>query len=209
MNLRKSARWWLCRPKDLIHFWQIHNFCERLSCDWSFFSICKWNMVYSAGENSELPLLHKTQTHTYCRRCLILWTVWVQATHMVKILGNKARKLPWGQTTVVRMLEQMKKSLTKTIDGHGTEGKHHMHRGLQASMFNTDRRETTFCVLIQHSTVGWHTVPWLHIALIFCGTELRPHRYCSHPYKTMVEGKAVPVYSMKTMGKHGYNCTDL
>ena len=58
MNLRKSTRWWLCRPKDLIHFWQIHNFCERLSCDWPFFS------SISAGENSELPLLHKTQTHT-------------------------------------------------------------------------------------------------------------------------------------------------
>jgi len=67
-------------------FVTIHNFCERLSCDWSFLSpVCKWNMVYSAGENSELPLLQKTQTHTHCRRCQMSWPVWVQACHTPKI----------------------------------------------------------------------------------------------------------------------------
>jgi hypothetical protein len=38
MNFKKSASWWPYRAKNLIHFWQTHNFCERLSCDWSFLS---------------------------------------------------------------------------------------------------------------------------------------------------------------------------
>jgi len=38
MNVSKSASWWPKRLKDLIHFSQIHNFCEWLSCDWSFLS---------------------------------------------------------------------------------------------------------------------------------------------------------------------------
>jgi len=38
MNFSKSASWWPNRLKALIHFWQVHNFCERLSCDWSFLS---------------------------------------------------------------------------------------------------------------------------------------------------------------------------
>ena len=35
-NFRKSGSWWLWRVKGLIHFWQTHNFCQTLSCDWSF-----------------------------------------------------------------------------------------------------------------------------------------------------------------------------
>jgi hypothetical protein len=69
---------------------------------------------------------------------------------------------------------------------------------LQASMFDTDHQETTFCVFTQHNTVGWHTAQWLHIALILCGTELRPRRYWSHSFKTVVKGKFVTVCTMKT-----------
>jgi len=72
-----------------------------------------------------------------------------------------------------------------------------MQRGFQAYMFDTDH-QITFCVLTQHSTVQWHTVPWLHTALIFCKAELRPHRHWSHTSNTMVEGKDVPVCTMKT-----------
>jgi hypothetical protein len=75
--------------------------------------------------------------------------------------------------------------------------KTNMHRGSQASMFNTNQ-QITFCVLSQHTTVEWLTVPWLHIALNFSRTELRPCRYCSHSSNTMVRGKDVPVYTMKT-----------
>ena len=75
--------------------------------------------------------------------------------------------------------------------------KSHIHRGFQASTFDTDH-QITLCVLTQHSTVGWHTVPWLHTAIIFCGTELCPCRYWSHSSNTMVKGKDVPVYTMKT-----------
>jgi hypothetical protein len=82
MNFSRSTRWWQHRLKELMHFWQIHNFCERLSCDWAFFSsICKWNMVYSAGENSELHLLQKTQTCTHFSRCQMSWPVRVKACH--------------------------------------------------------------------------------------------------------------------------------
>ena len=73
-----------------------------------------------------------------------------------------------------------------------------MNGGFQASMYNTDHHKTTLCVLTQHSTVGWHTVPWLHTALIFCGTELCPHKYWSHSSNTMVKGIDVPEYTMKT-----------
>ena len=75
--------------------------------------------------------------------------------------------------------------------------KTNMHRGFQASMFNTDHQITTFCVLTRHGTVEWHTVPWHHVALIFCGTELHPCRYWSHSSNTMVKGKDIPVYTMK------------
>jgi len=60
------------------------------------------------------------------------------------------------------------------------------HRGFQASMIDTDHQITTFCVLTQHRTGGWHIVPWLYTILIFCGTELGPSRYWSHSSKTMV-----------------------
>jgi hypothetical protein len=72
------------------------------------------------------------------------------------------------------------------------------YRGLQASMFDTDHQITTFCVLTQHSTVQWHTVPSLHTTPIFCSTELHPCIYCSHSPKTTVKDKAVPLYTMKT-----------
>jgi hypothetical protein len=76
--------------------------------------------------------------------------------------------------------------------------KTNMHRGFQASLINTDCQITTFCVLTQHSTVQWHTVPWLLSTLICCLTELHPNRYWSHSSNTMVEDKDVPVYTMKT-----------
>jgi hypothetical protein len=99
MNFSKHASWWQYRLKDLIHFWQIHNFCEKLSCDWSFFSsICKWNAVYSAGENSELPLMQKTQTRTHFRRCQMSSPGWVQEFHTLKTLGNTDRKLPYHES---------------------------------------------------------------------------------------------------------------
>jgi hypothetical protein len=77
-------------------------------------------------------------------------------------------------------------------------GTTNMHRCFQTSMFNTDHHITTFCVLSQHSTVERHTVPWLHIALNFSRTEWCPCIYCSHSSNTMVKGKDVPVYTMKT-----------
>ena len=82
--------------------------------------------------------------------------------------------------------------------------KNKMNGGFTASMSNTDHHKTTLCVLTQHSTAEWHNVPWLHSALIFCGTELRPHRYWSHSFKTIVKGKDVPVYTMKT-----YSCREI
>jgi len=75
--------------------------------------------------------------------------------------------------------------------------KSHMQRGFQASKFETDN-QITFSVLTQHSTVEWHTVPWLHTALIFCRTEWHTCRYWSHSSNTIVKGKDVPVYTMKT-----------
>src|SRR5215467_5686511 len=33
---------------------------------------------------------------------------------------------------------------------------------------------------------------------IFCSTELRPCRYCSHSHKTTVKGNAVPLNTIKT-----------
>jgi len=126
-NFRKSARRWPYRPKDLIHFWQIHNFCERLICDWSFLSyFYKWNVVYSAVENSELPHLQKTQTQTHIRRSQTSWPVWVQACHNLKILGNTVRNLPYYQSkqqwSGVMALQQMKRPDTKTVDEHYREG---------------------------------------------------------------------------------------
>jgi hypothetical protein len=64
-----------------------------------------------------------------------------------------------------------------------------MYRSCQASMFDTDHQITTFCVLTQHSTAGWHTVPSMHTALIFCSIDLCPWRYCSHSCKTTVKVK--------------------
>jgi hypothetical protein len=55
---------------------------------------------------------------------------------------------------MVRTLQQMKRTETKTIDGHYTEGKPTCTEVLQASMFDTDHQETTFCVFTQHNTVG-------------------------------------------------------
>jgi hypothetical protein len=82
-----------------MHLWRTHNFCEKFKLWLVFFSsICKWNKVYSAGENSELPVLQKTQTHMHCRRCQLLWPVRVQACHSLKTLGNTARKLPYHES---------------------------------------------------------------------------------------------------------------
>ena len=200
MNFRRSARWWLYRPKDLIRLWQIHNFCESLSCDWSFFSsICKWNTVYSAGENSVLPLLQKTQTCNHHRRCQMSWPVWVQACHILETLGKA-----WGSCHIMSPNNsgQSARADEKDRDQDSRWALHrrktNLHRGFQASMFNADHQITKFCVFTQHSTVGWHNVPWLHTASIFCGAELLPHRYWTHSSKTMVKGKVIPVYTMKT-----------
>jgi len=110
---------------------------------------------------------------------------------------SKEVAISWIQTTVVRALQHMKR-LNKDSRWALHRKKTNTHRGFQASMFNIDHQITAFCVLTQHRTVGWHTVPWLHTVLIFCGKELGPSRYWSHSSKTMVKGKVVPVYTMKT-----------
>ena len=180
MNSRKNVSCWLYRLKDIIYFWQIHNFCEeRLRCDWSLYSsICKWSMVYSAGENSEQPFLQKTQTSTHFRRCQMLWPVWVQACHT----HTKLHKTQRGNCHIMSPNNSSHSTTADEKARHKDSRrvlhrrKTNMHRGFQTSMFNTDHHKTTFSVLTQHSTVGWHTVPWLHIVLISCRTELRTHR---------------------------------
>ena len=91
-----------------------------------------------------------------------------------------------------------------TVHEHHTEGKPTCTEGkptcteVKPSIFDTDIQ--IFCVMTQHSTAEWHNVPWLHNTLIFGGTELCPHRYWSHFSKTIVNGKDVSVYTMKTHG---------
>jgi len=60
---------------------------------------------------------------TQFRTCQMLWPVCVKTHHTLGTLGNTARKLPWVQTTVVGILEQMKGIQMKSVDEHYTEGK--------------------------------------------------------------------------------------
>ena len=53
--------------------------------------------------------------------------------------------------------------------------KSHMHRRFQASMFDTDHQIATLCFDTTQYCRMTHTVPRLHFALIFCGTELHIH----------------------------------
>jgi hypothetical protein len=121
-----------------------------------------------------------------------LWPVWVQACHTPSKLYNTQRgnchiMSPNNSSHSARADEKARhKDSRRVLHRRKTN----MHRSFQASTFDTHHQITTFCVLTQHSTVAWHTVPWLHIALIFCRTELCPRRYWSHSYKTMVKGKA-------------------
>jgi hypothetical protein len=146
----------------LIHIWQIHNFCEKVSYDWSFFSsICKWYMVYGAGENSELPFLWQFRKqkhapilgHPRCHgqyeykhvtpsKCTKQWGSW----HIMS--PNNCGQSAWADD----------KTREKDSRWPLHRRKNNMHRGFQAPMFDTDHQITTFCVSTQYSTVGWHTV---------------------------------------------------
>ena len=69
-------------------------------------------------------------------------------------------------------------------------------QGFPSSMFDTDHQIMALFVLTQHSTVGWNTVAWLHIALIFCGLNY------VHIDNEIIppnngKGTAVPVNTMK------------
>jgi hypothetical protein len=85
----------------------------------------------------------------------MLWPVSVQACHTLKASGNAACKLPYRESKQQR---QSARADEKARDKNSRLALHrrktNMHRGFQASMFDTDHQITTFCVLTQHSTVG-------------------------------------------------------
>jgi hypothetical protein len=170
------------------------------SCDCPSFSyVCNWNMVYSAGENSELHLLLNTQTRKHlgdARYHGQYGSKHVTPSELRK--QSKEVSISWVQTIAVRALEQIKRTGTKPVDEHYTEGKSTCTELSKLPCLQLIHQITKFCVLTQHTTVQWHTVPWLHTALIFCAKEFRPCRYSSHSSNTMVKGEVVPMYTMKT-----------
>jgi hypothetical protein len=200
MNFRKSTSCWPYRAKGLIHFWQIHNFCERLSHDWSFFySICQQNMVYSAGENSELPLLQKIQTCAHFRRCQMSLPVRVQARHTLKIYETQRGIFHIMSPNNCGQSARADENVTdKDCRWTSHRRNTNMHRGFQASVFDTYRHITTFSVLTQRSTVGWHTCFMTTHHPHFLWDRIPSHGYCSHSSKTKAKSQVVRGYTTKT-----------
>jgi hypothetical protein len=172
MNLGISTRWCLYKEKDIMHFWHTNNFCESLSCVWSFFSSVNkiWSTVQgrilnctNCRKHKHVPILGDARCHgQYGSR---------HVTH------SKILKTQWGIFHITSPNNRCESNRANGKDRDKNSRwalhrkKRHMHRCCQNSMFDTDHQITTVCVFTEHSTVQWHTVPWLHTALIFCGTE--------------------------------------
>jgi hypothetical protein len=131
--------------------------------------------------------------------------------------------ISWVQKTAVRALEHMKRTEIKDSKWALHRRKTNMYSCFQASMFETDHQIKTFCVFTQHSTVQWHTVPWLHNTVLYNDTLF--HDYTTPPFSMWqnyvhIHTEVNPPkqsnrYSCSCVRhediqhKHSYSCTDL
>jgi hypothetical protein len=129
---------------------------------------------------------------------VVLWPVRVKAWQNPGTLGNTTRKFPYPECKQQQSARADEHARDKDSTWVIHRRKSHIHRCFQVSMFEIVHHITTSCVFTQHSTVQWHTVPWLNTALIFSWTELPTCRYWSHSFRTTVKGKDVPVYTTTT-----------
>jgi len=189
MNFSNGARRWLNRPKDLKIF------------DKHIIFVKSWVLLYlkmkyglqCRGEFWTAPPAEKKNTP-------ILWDARCRGQYQSKhVTPSNILETQPGSCDIMspnnsgQSATADEKARDKDSRWALHRRKTNMHSGLQASRFDTEHQITTFCVFTQHSTVGCHIVPWLHVVLIFCETELRPRRCWSHSYKTMVKNKVVPV----------------
>jgi hypothetical protein len=159
-------------------------------------------MVYSAGENSELPLLQKTNTHTLQVMPDVVTSISPSMSHPQNFRKQRGRCHIMSTNNSRHSATADEKARDKDSRWALHRRKTNMHRGFKASMSNTDHKIRTVSVLTQHSTVGWQT----HCSNTTHCPHFLWHRITSMWIselflQKMVIGKDVPVYTIKTFSR--------